>query len=50
MLFFNKHYKGGIIMEILQNWDRKDDNGNEILFDNFVNLHCHSYYSLLDLN
>ena len=34
--------------QIPENWDRKDDNGNLIQYDNFVNIHCHSYFSLLD--
>lgn len=29
-------------------WDRKDKDGNPIEFDAFVNLHGHSYFSLLD--
>ncbi len=34
--------------QIPENWDRKDENDNPITYDNFVNLHCHSYFSLLD--
>lgn len=33
---------------IPDNWDRVDSNGNPIKFDAFVNLHGHSFFSLLD--
>lgn len=29
-------------------WDRKDSNGNPIKFDAYVNIHGHSFFSLLD--
>jgi DNA polymerase-3 subunit alpha len=36
------------VIQIPENWDRKDKDGNPIEFDAFVNLHTHSFFSLLD--
>ena len=32
-----------------KDWNRKDKNGNDIKFDEFANLHCHSFFSLLKI-
>ena len=40
-------YKGVInLIKTPEDWNRVDDNNNLIPFDAFVNLHCHSYFSL----
>lgn len=35
-------------VQIPENWNRVDKDGNPIAYDHFVNLHAHSFFSLLD--
>ena len=42
MFILNELYN----IQIPENWNRKDENDNLIPYENFVHLHCHSYFSL----
>lgn len=33
-------------VQIPENWNRLDKDNNPIQYENYVNLHCHSWFSL----
>lgn len=33
-------------VQIPENWNRIDKDGNPINYEHYVNLHCHSWFSL----